>query len=94
MMELANLKESGVKMSIVLADNPKDNSHEGKMAVIEEALALADKRWNHKASNRHRNPRIRSRHGHCRKNHTHNEREVWSPRRIRQRKRCHNHGLG
>ena len=41
--ELANLKESGVKMSIVLADNPKDTSHEGKMAVIEEALALADK---------------------------------------------------
>jgi tetrahydromethanopterin S-methyltransferase subunit H len=41
--ELANLKESGVKMSIVLADNPKDNSLEGKMAVIEEALALAEK---------------------------------------------------
>ncbi len=41
--ELANLKESGVKMSIVLADNPKDNSLEGKMAVIEEALALAAK---------------------------------------------------
>ncbi len=41
--EMANLKESGVKMSIVLADNPKDTSHEGKMAVIEEALALAAK---------------------------------------------------
>ena len=41
--ELANLKESGVKMSIVLADNPKDNSLEGKMSVIEEALALAAK---------------------------------------------------
>ena len=41
--ELANLKESGVKMSIVLADNPKDTTHEGKMAVIEEALALANK---------------------------------------------------
>ena len=41
--ELANLKESGIKMSIVLADNPKDNSVEGKMKVIEEALALADK---------------------------------------------------
>lgn len=41
--ELVNLKDSGVKMSIVLADNPKDNSLEGKMAVIEEALALADK---------------------------------------------------
>jgi tetrahydromethanopterin S-methyltransferase subunit H len=41
--ELAKLKESGIKMSIVLADNPKDNSMEGKMAVIEEALALAEK---------------------------------------------------
>ena len=41
--ELANLKESGVKMSIVLADDPKDTTLEGKMKVIEEALALADK---------------------------------------------------
>jgi len=41
--ELAVLKESGIKMSIVLADNPKDNSLEGKMTVIQEALALADK---------------------------------------------------
>jgi len=41
--ELANLKDSGIKMSIVLADNPKDNSLEGKMAVIQEALALAEK---------------------------------------------------
>jgi tetrahydromethanopterin S-methyltransferase subunit H len=41
--ELAKLKESGIKMSIVLADNPKDNSLEGKMKVIEEALALAEK---------------------------------------------------
>jgi tetrahydromethanopterin S-methyltransferase subunit H len=41
--ELANLKDSGIKMSIVLADNPRDNSLEGKMAVIQEALALADK---------------------------------------------------
>ena len=49
--ELANLKESGVKMSIVLADDPKDTTLEGKMKVIEEALALADKRWNHKATN-------------------------------------------
>jgi len=30
-------------MSIVLADNPKDNSLAGKLAVLEEALALADK---------------------------------------------------
>jgi tetrahydromethanopterin S-methyltransferase subunit H len=42
-MELAKLKESGIKMSIVLADNPKDNSLEGKMQVLEEALALATK---------------------------------------------------
>ena len=42
-MELAKLKESGIKMSIVLADNPKDNSLDGKMKVLEEALALADK---------------------------------------------------
>jgi tetrahydromethanopterin S-methyltransferase subunit H len=42
-MELAKLKESGIKMSIVLADNPKDNSLEGKMKVLEEALAMADK---------------------------------------------------
>jgi tetrahydromethanopterin S-methyltransferase subunit H len=41
--ELANLKDSGVKMSIVLADNPKDNTLEGKMSVIQEALALAEK---------------------------------------------------
>ena len=41
--ELANLKESRIEMSIVLADNPKDNSLEGKMSVIEEALALAAK---------------------------------------------------
>src|SRR4030042_7039715 len=37
-MELAKLKESGIKMSIVLADNPKDNSLDGKMKVLEEAL--------------------------------------------------------
>ena len=48
--ELANLKDSGIKMSIVLADNPKDTSLEGKMTVIEEAFALADKRRNHKAA--------------------------------------------
>jgi tetrahydromethanopterin S-methyltransferase subunit H len=41
--ELANLKDSGIKMSIVLADDPKDTSLEGKMKVIEEALALAAK---------------------------------------------------
>jgi tetrahydromethanopterin S-methyltransferase subunit H len=41
--ELAKLKESGIRMSIVLADNPKDNSLDGKMKILEEALAMADK---------------------------------------------------
>jgi tetrahydromethanopterin S-methyltransferase subunit H len=41
--ELANLKESGIKMSIVLADNPKDNSLEGKMTVTAEALEMANR---------------------------------------------------
>ena len=41
--ELEKLKESGIKMSIVLADNPKDQSLEGKMQILEEALELADK---------------------------------------------------
>jgi tetrahydromethanopterin S-methyltransferase subunit H len=41
--ELSVLKDSGIKMSIVLADDPKDTTLEGKMNVIEEALSLADK---------------------------------------------------
>jgi tetrahydromethanopterin S-methyltransferase subunit H len=41
--ELAKLKESGIKMSIVLADNPKDNSLDGKMQILNEALAMAEK---------------------------------------------------
>ncbi len=41
--ELEVLKDSGIKMSIVLADNPKDESLEGKMQVLEEALELANK---------------------------------------------------
>lgn len=41
--ELANLKESGITMSIVLADDPHDTTLAGKMKVIEEALALAAK---------------------------------------------------
>jgi tetrahydromethanopterin S-methyltransferase subunit H len=40
-LEAEKVKESGIKASIVLADNPKDNSLDGKMAVLEEALALA-----------------------------------------------------
>jgi len=41
--ELEVLKDSGIKMSIVLADNPKDESLEGKMQILEEALELANK---------------------------------------------------
>ena len=40
-VEADKVKESGIKASIVLADNPKDNSLEGKMMVLEEVLALA-----------------------------------------------------
>jgi tetrahydromethanopterin S-methyltransferase subunit H len=40
-VEAEKVKECGVTASIVLADNPKDNSLEGKMQVLEEALALA-----------------------------------------------------
>ena len=35
------VKDSGIKTSIVLADNPKDNSLDGKLTVLEEALALS-----------------------------------------------------
>ncbi|MDR0798056.1 MAG: hypothetical protein LBE70_05040, partial [Nitrososphaerota archaeon] len=41
--ELANLKESGITMSIVLADDPHDTSLAGRMNVADEALALAAK---------------------------------------------------
>lgn len=40
-VEAEKVKECGITASIVLADNPKDNSLEGKMKVLEEALALA-----------------------------------------------------
>jgi tetrahydromethanopterin S-methyltransferase subunit H len=40
-VEAEKVKECGITASIVLADNPKDNSLEGKMQVLEEALALA-----------------------------------------------------
>ena len=42
-VELAKLRESGIKMAIVLANNPQNNSLEGKMNIVEEALVLADK---------------------------------------------------
>ncbi len=41
--ELAVLKESGIKACIVIADNPQDNSAEGKLQIIDEVLALAHK---------------------------------------------------
>jgi len=40
--EIINLKESGIESAIVLADNQKDNSIGGKMAIVQEALALAE----------------------------------------------------
>ncbi len=40
-VEAEKVKECGITASIVLADNPKDNSLEGKLEVLEEALALA-----------------------------------------------------
>lgn len=40
-VEAEKVKECGITASIVLADNPKDNSLEGKLAVLEEVLALA-----------------------------------------------------
>jgi len=41
--EIANLKESGIEASIVLANNPQDNSIDGKLSILKEALALAEK---------------------------------------------------
>lgn len=40
-VEADKVKESGIKCSIVLADNPKDNSLDGKLKVLDEALALS-----------------------------------------------------
>jgi len=39
--ELQKIKELGIKTSIVLADNPKDGSFQGKMSVLDEALDMA-----------------------------------------------------
>ena len=58
--ELANLKESGIKMSIVLADDPKDTTLEGKMKVIARSTGIGRKRWNHKTTNRHSYSSIRN----------------------------------
>jgi tetrahydromethanopterin S-methyltransferase subunit H len=42
-LEIAKLKESGIESAIVLADNQKDNSLEGKMAAVQESLVLAER---------------------------------------------------
>jgi tetrahydromethanopterin S-methyltransferase subunit H len=41
--EIAHLKESEIESAIVLANNPKDNSVEGKLSILQEALVLAKK---------------------------------------------------
>ncbi len=41
--ELENLKDCGVKASIVLCDNPADESTDGKLEVLPGILELADK---------------------------------------------------
>jgi tetrahydromethanopterin S-methyltransferase subunit H len=41
--ELANLKECGIKSAIVLANNPADNTVEGKTEILQHALELAEK---------------------------------------------------
>jgi tetrahydromethanopterin S-methyltransferase subunit H len=42
-VEAEKVKECGITASIVLADDPKDNSLEGKMKVLDEVLSLAKK---------------------------------------------------
>ncbi len=42
-LELSKIKESEIEAAIILADNQKDNSLEGKMRILEEALNLASK---------------------------------------------------
>jgi len=40
--ELQNLKECGVKASILLCDNPNDESTQGKVDIVPQILPLAD----------------------------------------------------
>ncbi len=40
--ELQNLKDCGVKASIILCDNPQDDSVDGKLGVLPEILELGD----------------------------------------------------
>jgi len=39
--ELEKLKETGIKAAVILAENPADNSTQGKIAATEQALARA-----------------------------------------------------
>jgi tetrahydromethanopterin S-methyltransferase subunit H len=41
--ELQNLKDCGVKASIILCDNPADESFQGKLDVLPEILEMGDK---------------------------------------------------
>ncbi|MDH5595190.1 MAG: tetrahydromethanopterin S-methyltransferase subunit H [Candidatus Bathyarchaeota archaeon] len=41
--ELENLKNSGIKASIVLCDNPDDESANGRLEILKEILPMADK---------------------------------------------------
>lgn len=42
-VELENLKNSGIKASIVLCNNPKDESANGRLEILQEILPMADK---------------------------------------------------
>lgn len=42
-IELENLKDCGVKASIILCDNPADESTQGKLDVLPEILEMADR---------------------------------------------------
>ena len=79
---MANLKDSGIKMSIVFADDPKDNSLEGKMKVIQEALALADKGGITKPLIDTAIPAFAPDMGTAVRTIPNHEREVWSPCRT------------
>ncbi len=42
-LEISKIKDSRIESAIILADNQKDNTLQGKMSIVEEALALAEK---------------------------------------------------
>ena len=39
--ELGKIKETGIKAAIILAENPRDNSTQGKLSALDEALSKA-----------------------------------------------------